>query len=130
MAFLQKNATRARLFSRAAWGLGLLLIASTSRAADWPMARFDAGRRAASPQVLADKLHLQWTRRYPVLTPAWPDQPKMLFDQAYDPIVSGQRLFLASSKHDWVAALDTRTGKELWRFFAEGPVRFAPVAWE
>ncbi|MFO0970076.1 MAG: PQQ-binding-like beta-propeller repeat protein [Gemmataceae bacterium] len=26
--------------------------------------------------------------------------------------------------------LDVKTGQELWTFFADGPIRFAPVAWE
>jgi hypothetical protein len=49
------------------------LIAAPLDAADWPMARFDACRSGASPQKLADKLHLNWVRDYPALEPAWPD---------------------------------------------------------
>lgn len=107
--------------------LTTLFLPAILPAADWPTYRYDPQRRASSPEVLADQLHLQWTRELPPLTPAWPDQPKMQFDVAYNPVVAGQRLFLASSKHDWVAAFDTRSGKELWRFFAEGPTRFAPL---
>ncbi len=94
------------------------------------MWRYDARRSAASPQTLAATLHLQWTRDYPPLRPAWPDQEKMQFDVAYEPIVWGQMLYLSSSRHDCVRALDTRTGHERWTFFADGPVRFAPVAWD
>lgn len=94
------------------------------------MWRYDPQRSAASPQVLPAKLHLQWAREYPALQPAWPDQDKMQFDVAYEPVVLGQTLFLNSSRHDCVRALDTRTGQERWTFFADGPVRFAPVAWE
>jgi outer membrane protein assembly factor BamB len=94
------------------------------------MWRHDPQRSAASPQVLPDRLHLQWAREYPPLKPAWPDQEKMQFDVAYEPIVLGQTLFLSSSRHDCVRALDTRTGLERWTFYADAPVRFAPVAWE
>src|SRR5205085_2883317 len=102
----------------------------TARAADWPMWRHDAQRSGSSPQVLPARLHLQWAREYPALQPAWPDQEKMQFDVAYEPVVAGQLLFISSSRHDCVRALDTRTGQERWTFFANGPVRFAPVIWE
>src|SRR6266478_3310043 len=113
-------------------GALLLTFRTTSAvmAEDWPMWRYDPQRSAASPQVLPAKLHLQWAREFPALQPAWPDQDKMQFDVAYEPVVLGQTLFLNSSRHDCVRALDTRTGQERWTFFADGPVRFAPVAWE
>src|SRR5262245_40115185 len=101
-----------------------------ARADDWPTARFDARRSAASTQKLAATLHLQWVREFPPLEPAWPDQPKLQFDIAYDPIVLDQKLIVASSKHNWVMALDVTSGGEIWRYFADGPVRFAPVGWE
>ncbi|MBI3410524.1 MAG: PQQ-binding-like beta-propeller repeat protein [Planctomycetes bacterium] len=110
--------------------VGGLLLFKSNRAADWPMSRFDAQRSAASPQKLAENLHLQWVREFPPVTPAWLDQAKMQFDSAYDPILVGKTLFLASSRHDWLMALDVETGNEKWRFFAEGPIRFAPVGWE
>jgi outer membrane protein assembly factor BamB len=110
------------------------LVASTfpssSPAADWPMWRYDAQRTAASPQELPAKLHLHWVREYPPLAPAWPDQDKMQFDIAYEPVVAGQTLYVNSSRHDCVRALDVATGHEKWCFFAEAPVRFAPLAWQ
>ncbi len=54
----------------------------------------------------------------------------MQLDTVYEPVVLGSRLFLGSSWDDSVRAYDTRTGAELWCFLAEGPVRYAPVAWE
>ena len=108
----------------------LLLLPLSLPAADWPMWRYDANRSAASPQELGAKLHLQWTRSYAPQRPAWPEQPLMPFDIAYEPIVYKQTLYLCSSRSDSVTAIDTRTGDEKWRFFADGPIRFAPVAWE
>jgi hypothetical protein len=52
------------------------------------------------------------------------------FDLGYEPVALGNRLFVASSRNDSVTALDAETGEELWRFYADGPVRLAPVAWE
>jgi outer membrane protein assembly factor BamB len=43
-------------------------------------------------------------------------------------VVLGHRLFVGSTVNDSLTAYDTRTGNELWRFYTEGPVRFAPVA--
>jgi outer membrane protein assembly factor BamB len=111
--------------------LGIVVcLASTVGAADWPLWRYDAQRSAAAPQKLAARLHMQWVRQFPRLAPAWPDQDKMQFDIAYEPVVMGKRLFINSPQHDCVTALDTATGKQLWRFFTDGPVRFAPAAWQ
>ncbi len=97
---------------------------------DWPTWRHDAARTASSPLELAPQLHLQWIREYPPASPAWPDQPRMRFDAAYEPVVMGNLIFVPSMTTDTVTALDTRTGAAKWRFFADGPVRFAPTAWE
>jgi outer membrane protein assembly factor BamB len=74
---------------------------------------------------------LHWVRQLPAAQPAWgKDQAKLQFDAAPQPVVMGKRLFVPSSANDSVTAYHTETGKELWRFHAEGPVRFAPVAWQ
>jgi outer membrane protein assembly factor BamB len=78
---------------------------------------------------LSPTLYLQWVRDLPPLRGAWPDQPLLQFDVAYQPVVAGKTLFLASSRADGVAAFDAETGDALWRFFTDGPVRFAPVVW-
>ncbi|MCI0358629.1 MAG: PQQ-binding-like beta-propeller repeat protein, partial [Planctomycetaceae bacterium] len=107
-----------------------LLASPAARAGDWPQWRYDAQRSAASPDELPASLALYWVRELPPLVSCWPDQPKMQFDAAYEPIVAGRRLVVGSSHDGSVTAYDTRTGGELWTFFADGPVRFAPLAWE
>jgi outer membrane protein assembly factor BamB len=92
------------------------------------MWRNDAARRASSDQQLGDALHLQWVRKLPSLTVAWPDQEMMWFDRQYEPIVVGRRMFVGSSQADSLTAYDTRDGSQLWEFRAEGPIRFAPAA--
>ena len=104
------------------------LFAAGARGADWPMWRYDARRSAASPEELPATLRLQWVRKLPPLAPAWPDEPRMRFDVAYQPVVQGATLFFGSSRNDTLTALDADTGAERWRFYADGPVRFAPVA--
>lgn len=106
-------------------------LAAECLTADWPQWRYDAGRSACSPQSLPDKLHLQWQRKYPPLTPAFWQvrQGRVHFDAGYEPIVVGKTLLFGSSRNDRVTALDTDTGAERWRFYADGPVRLAPAAW-
>ncbi len=110
--------------------LMLCLCTMSVQAADWPMWRYDPGRSASSPQKLPGDLHLHWMREYPPEQPAWPEQEKMQFDICYEPIVVGQTLFMNSGRHDCIRAIDTRTGERKWTFFAEGPIRFAPLAWK
>ena len=98
--------------------------------ADWPQFRCDAGRTAASSEELSAELHLQWVRELPAPAPAFPRNVRLEFDTTYEPVVLGQTMFLPSMITESVTALDTATGEERWRFFAEGPVRFAPVAWQ
>jgi len=108
-----------------------LIVPQISPAGDWPQWRSDPGRTGASMQELpavAD-LHLHWTREMPALEPAFRDV-RLQFDLGYEPVVLGKQMFIGSSRDDSLLALDTETGKTLWSFAAEGPIRFAPVAWE
>jgi len=97
---------------------------------DWPTWRHNTGRTAASSLELPGSLYLQWKRELPQPAPTFPNDLRLCFDRSYEPVVSGKRMFLPSMVTDSVTALDTDTGQELWRFFADGPVRFAPVVWQ
>jgi outer membrane protein assembly factor BamB len=110
--------------------LSLLILVTVGSAADWPMWRCNANRGAVTPLKLAPTLHLQWTRQYPKLDTAWPDQARMRFDKAYSPIVMGKLMFVVSSHSDSVRALNTDTGEQKWVFFADGPIRFAPAGYK
>ena len=48
----------------------------------------------------------------------------------YEPIVVGKTMYVGSAATDTLLALNTETGEERWRFFADGPLRFAPAAWQ
>ncbi len=104
--------------------------AEENRGSDWPMWRYDAGRTAAGPDELPAELHLQWKRQLPRPRPAFPDEPRMRFDSSYEPIVMGKTMFVGSMVTDSVAAFDTDSGAEKWKFYTDGPVRFAPVGWK
>ena len=110
--------------------LVLHAIGHSGHADDWPMWRHDARRSAATPEQLPAVLHLHWVRDLPALRPAWPGQSRLRFDFSYQPIVTGKLLIIGSNANDRVTAYDTDTGDEVWRFYAEGPVRFAPAAWQ
>lgn len=93
------------------------------------MWRHDSGRTAESGETIdAKNLKLLWQRRLPVIRPAYHDG-RLQFDKGYEPVVADQRMFVGSNLDDSVTAFDAATGKRLWKFFAEGPVRFAPVVW-
>ena len=63
------------------------------------------------------------------MTPAFQNS-RLQFDAGYEPIVADGRLLVSSSATDSVTAYDAATGKQLWRFFTNGPVRFSPAVWE
>lgn len=105
----------------------VLLTLSVVDAADWPMWRHDPGRTAATGETLPESLALRWSRQLATPAPAYTDT-RLRFDAAPEPVVLGKRLFTGSNADDSVTAYDTETGEEIWKTFADGPVRFAPVA--
>ena len=115
------------------WVQAVLFIQLTSvglltQAGDWPMWRYDAARSNATPDALPNDLHLQWVRQLPAPRAAWPaSQKKLQFDAVCQPIVVGKLMIVGSTSNDSVTAFDTETGAEVWRFYTNGPVRFAPA---
>ena len=111
-----------------------LLFAATlfcplADAGDWPMWRYAASRGASTPDAIPIDLELHWVRACPASMPAWPPtQPKLQFDVAPQPVVMGRQLFIPSNHTDSITACDTRTGKKNWHFYADAPIRFAPIA--
>ena len=103
-----------------------LLACEMAAASDWPMYRGDAGRRGVTSDSLPKNVSLAWSRKLPELTPAFHDA-RLHFDAGYEPVVANGVLLIASSRTDSVTAYDSRTGKELWSFYTDGPVRLAPA---
>jgi outer membrane protein assembly factor BamB len=111
--------------------IGFGLLPALVHGYDWPMWRYDAGRSAATPEELPAQMHLQWTRELAPPRPAWPkSQDRLQFDASYEPVVAGKTLFVGSMVTDRVTAYDTQTGIEKWRFYTDGPIRFAPVVYK
>lgn len=97
----------------------------------WPVYRGDKTRCGYTAQDLTPPLHLQWThvsRHRP--RPAWPEPGKevhrMTFDHAYQVVAADGRMYYGSSADHKVYAVDLDSGRELWSFYTEGPVRFSP----
>ncbi|QDT92440.1 outer membrane protein assembly factor BamB family protein [Gimesia algae] len=107
----------------------IFLMGGTASANDWPMWRLDPARSAHIEQTLPESLQLQWVHRLPQLQPAFKNE-RLQFDAGYEPVVKNGILFYGSSQNDSVTALDLKTGKQLWKYMTDGPVRFAPVAWK
>lgn len=108
-----------------------LVSASAVVAADWPMFRGNAARSGYTTDALPDQLQLQWTYRLPhAPQPAWPRSDRLAFDRAPQTIVVGNSAFLGDTVEGTVTALDLQTGQVRWQFTTEGPVRFAPAAWQ
>ena len=104
------------------------ILAADAFGGDWPQFRYDAARSAASDESLPARMHLTWVRELPAPRPASPTELRIAYDATYEPVVLGKTMFVPSMVTDSLTALDTETGAERWRFFAEGPVRLAPVA--
>lgn len=103
-----------------------MLANSAAVGGDWPMWRKNAGRTGATPDALPEKLALKWRRQLPRTTPAYRNT-RLQFDGGYEPVVAKGRLLVASSRNDSVSAFDAATGRELWVYQTDGPVRFAPA---
>ena len=73
-------------------------------------------------------LRLAWSRELPPPAPAF-NNSRLQFDAGYEPVIATGRLLIASSRTDSVKAYDAKTGKQLWTFYTNGPVRLAPAIW-
>ncbi|OPZ22648.1 MAG: Serine/threonine-protein kinase AfsK [candidate division BRC1 bacterium ADurb.BinA364] len=111
-------------------GLSILSSAAWAADSDWPQWRFDANRSAAAAMELPPAPRLLWSRDLGAPDPAFDHQMRICADSGYAPVAAGGLLFVPSNSTDSVAAYDLATGREKWRYFAEGPVRFAPIAAE
>ncbi|NOY82670.1 MAG: PQQ-binding-like beta-propeller repeat protein [Kiritimatiellaeota bacterium] len=99
-------------------------------AGDWPMWRHDPLRSGATTEALPTRLQLEWVREFPAIAPAWPEEPRNQFDLAYEPVIAGKRLFIASPVDGSIRAWNADTGEPLWSFYTAGPARFAPAVWK
>lgn len=108
-------------------GLALLLV-SLACGADWPQWKAGADRAGSTTEALPGQMALAWSLTLPAPQPAWPaSQPWLRYDESYAPVAARGKLFVPSMVTDCVTAYRLDDGKLLWRFHADGPVRFAPA---
>ncbi|MDC0935458.1 PQQ-binding-like beta-propeller repeat protein [Pirellulales bacterium] len=114
----------------------------SARAEDWPTYGHDEARTSATSESLKLPLVEAWSWRSSVEPkPTW-DEPgiwdgwhkvfnlrnRVDFDKAFHVAVVGNRAWFGSSVDDQIYCVDLRTGALQWKFFAEGPIRLAPIA--
>lgn len=125
--------------------VGCFLVFS-AMAEDWPTYRHDHRRSGVTSESLgAAGLKQSWVYRsvnVPQMAfsgPAPRDfynrpdtdlKPRMDFDRVFNVAVVGSRLYFGSSVEDAIYCLDSRSGKILWVYLTEGPVRLAPSCYE
>lgn len=108
----------------------LAIMATAAAAADWPMYRGNAGRTAHVDAPLGLPLTRLWTYAAShAPEPAWPTSGRVQFDKAMQVVSNGELVVMGSSVDGTVLALDAENGHIAWRFFTEGPIRFAPALW-
>lgn len=115
-----------------AWLFALIVWSASAvgaHARDWPTYRADAQRTGYTSDTLPDDLTLHWRfKATHAPRPAWSDRDtRMPFDKVMHPVIAGGRVFFGSSVDCKVYALDAATGRQLWTFFCDGPIRFAPT---
>ncbi|MBN1908879.1 MAG: PQQ-binding-like beta-propeller repeat protein [Pirellulales bacterium] len=106
-------------------------LSSAGLGDDWPTDRADAARSGYTAEAPHEQPALAWQYRatHPPRS-AWPTRRRLVYDRAFRVVAADGRVYFGSSADDKVYALDARTGQVLWTFFADGPIRFAPVVWQ
>lgn len=100
---------------------------SSVYAADWPQWRFDANRSAATEESCADNPSQLWHLALCYPDPAYDHQYRMCADITYAPVAARGLVFIPSNVSDQVLACDLKTGRTVWRYSTDGPVRMAPA---
>lgn len=101
----------------------------------WMTYRNDNTLSAVTDESIKTPLSLEWVYK-PLHTPkpAWyepaEELPRCHFDNAHYVSTAGGRVFFGSTVDNKVYALDAGTGKLIWTFFTEGPVRTSPTFWK
>jgi putative pyrroloquinoline-quinone binding quinoprotein len=121
--------------------MSALLAGSLAQAEDWPARLHDIQRSGVTAERIYPPLTPAWactTKRGPV--PAWTEspaihdylhnwydlKPRQNFDRCFDVAVVGGFVYFGSSKSGAVTCLNAADGQEVWTYFTNGPVRFAP----
>ena len=113
--------------------LFFLLINFSLLAADWPQWRYGSNHGASSSEELSMDLKEDWSLVFSERKQTWDDplnNDVMTFDRIFEPVINKGRMFIAFNDSDKLIAVDINSGKLLWTFYAEGPIRLSPAAWK
>jgi outer membrane protein assembly factor BamB len=107
--------------------------------ADWTTYLGGNDRAGATRANLSPSLHLNWVYRSQAKPEmAWSGSrttpieghvmlPRVTFDAAAQTIIADGRVYFGSTVDHRLHCLDETTGKSLWSFFTDGPIRLAPT---
>ncbi|MFM2143889.1 MAG: Serine/threonine-protein kinase AfsK, partial [Verrucomicrobiota bacterium] len=116
-----------------------LLALSTAVFAEWPTYLHDASRVGATTESLPGTLKPAWTFTSPTAPQmAWAGEDgrvieghelfnRIRFDDVFHVAISDGRVFFGSSVDGRVMCREVATGKDVWSFFTNAPVRLAPM---
>ncbi len=107
----------------------------------WYSYMHDQQNTGVSPENLPFPLKLNWEIEFQnAPQPAWPApakqdyyhakrklEPLVTYDRVFQPVVVGERLFLASSANNSVTGYDVKNGRAVWSFYTGAPNRVAPL---
>ncbi|MHC4586957.1 MAG: outer membrane protein assembly factor BamB family protein, partial [Planctomycetota bacterium] len=105
---------------------------------DWPTRLYDIRRGGTTPEQLILPMVEEWNHKTIPPSPAWSEspafdgqtqpnlKPRQNFDVCFDIVVADNLAYFGSSNTGAVTCLDVKTGKTLWTFVTDGPVRLAP----
>jgi outer membrane protein assembly factor BamB len=113
-------------------------LMATTYAGDWPTYRGDLARSGSTSEKLPQSLQQQWVYDAPSRPQlAWSSAEgrvmegqlighRVKFDDAFHPVVVGERAYFGSSVDHQLHCVELATGRSIWSFFTGGPVRLAP----
>ena len=119
----------------------LTCICGSALAEDWPMYGRDSARTSQTQEDLKLPLARAWSWHSQIQPkPIW-DEPgvwdgwhkiynlrnRVDFDKAFHTAIVGDRVWFGSSVDDQLYCLDLKSGELIYKFFAGGPIRLAPV---
>lgn len=116
-------------------------VSNNKQEDNWNSYLHDDHNTGVSSDSLAFPLQCTWTRKFQnPPQPAWPPpakqdyyngkrklEPLITYDRAFQPVVHGNMLFVASSANNSVSCIDTQNGEFIWKIYTAGPNRVAPL---
>lgn len=117
--------------------IGLLI--TSSGLADWPAYLNGNDRAGFTSSSIAPSLRLSWTCRSPTKPEmAWSGpretpieghvmKHRVNFDDALQVVIADSRVYFGSTVDHRLHCVHAESGKPLWQFYTDGPIRLAPT---